>query len=69
MERFSQLHRAIMGGMRRRKSEKLSDKDLLSQVKKALGKPRVAQSIRKSNSNEIISTHPRRSLPKTPKAK
>lgn len=58
-----------MGGMRRRKSEKLSDKDLLSQVKKALGKPRVAQSIRKRNSNEIISTHVRRSLPKTPKAK
>jgi hypothetical protein len=53
--------------MRRKKSEKLSDKALLSQVKKALGKPRVAKSIRKSNSNEIVAT--RRSVPKTVKAK
>ena len=42
-----------MRGMRRRKSKKQSDKDLLSQVKKALGKPRIAKSIRKTNSNEI----------------
>jgi hypothetical protein len=55
-----------MGGMRRKKSEKLSDKALLSQVKKAMGKPRIAKSIRKSNSNGIVST--RRSLPKTLKA-
>jgi len=58
-----------MGAMRRRKSEKLSDKDLLSQVKKALGKPRIAKSIRKGDSDETVTSPHRRSVPKVRKAK
>jgi hypothetical protein len=69
MERFSSLSNATMGSMRRKKSEKLSDRDLLSQVKMALGKPRIAKSIRKSNSNEIVSSTQRRILPDSRKAK
>jgi hypothetical protein len=69
MERFSQLPSAIMGVMRRRKLEKLSDEDLLAQVKKALGKPRLAKSIRKGISNEIVSSGSGRSCPKVRKGK
>jgi hypothetical protein len=58
-----------MRGMRRSKSRKQSDEDLLAQVKKALGKPRIAKSIRKTNSNETRFSANRRSLPKARKAK
>jgi hypothetical protein len=50
-----------MSFMRRRKSKKQSDQDLLSQVKKDLGKPRVAKSIRKSNSSELFQRSAKRS--------
>jgi hypothetical protein len=55
--------------MRRRKSEKLSDKDLLSQVRKALGKPRIVKSIRKGDFDEPATSPDRRSVPKVRKAK
>ena len=69
MVMFSWLPSAIIGGMRRTKSEKLSDEDLLSQVKKALGKPRVAKSIRKGISSEIASSASGRNCPKVRKGK
>jgi len=65
---FLKLRSVIIGGMWRRKSEKLSDKALLSQVKKALGKPRIAKSTRKSDSQEAAISD-RRSVPKVHKAK
>jgi hypothetical protein len=55
--------------MRRTKSQKLSDKDLLSQVKKAMGKPRIAKSIRKSDPDEAATSPDRRSVSKFRTAK
>ena len=62
----SQCHHGVM---RRTKSQKLSDKDLLSQVKKAMGKPRIAKSIRQSDSDETRTSPARRNVSKFPKAK
>jgi hypothetical protein len=62
----SQCHHGVM---RRTKSQKLSDKDLLSQVKKAMGKPRIVQSIRQSDPDETRISPARRSVSKFRKAK
>jgi hypothetical protein len=62
----SQCHHGVM---RRTKSQKLSDKDLLSQVKKAMGKPRIANSIRKSDPDETRTSPARRNVSKFRKAK
>jgi hypothetical protein len=62
----SQCHHGVM---RRTKSQKLSDKDLLSQVKKAMGKPRIAKSIRMSDPDEAATSPDRRSVSKFRTAK